>query len=375
MNDFLAVTKEYYENTIIPQEKARIEDPKAFFGFDEPQKEEYRTVNNDGVMEAIIPINGYLSKSRYNGSCYADIVENTQKADADPEIDKIVYLVSSPGGDVNGVEATANAIRNAKKATVARVDYMSASAAYWLATQADKIEATSKMAIFGSIGVLVSYYDWKQYFEKAGIKEYIITSSDAPNKALAPDTDEGMKEVMKRLDTMHGIFVEAVAKGRNTTVENINSNYGKGGVLTAEEALQVGMIDAITISEETNMAKTYTEEEFGAAVKDATEKAYKKGTDEESARISGHLKYLGKAKNETVTANIKEGKTVAECADVYIEEATAKSILDSKIKASKDDETIVTGDEKIEALTGEEDKKEISKAVMDDVMAEFGMEV
>ena len=376
MNDFVAVTKEYYENTILPRSKKIFEDPKAFFFMEEPKKAEYSTqIANDGKIEAVIPIIGELGASRYWGTKYTDIQENIQSADNDPDVDRIILNIDSPGGMVKGVEDVARVTKATEKEIIARVGYLATSAAYWLASQADKIESTSKIATFGSIGVIISYYDWKEYLEKEGIKEVVITSTDAPKKYLDPATKEGEVEVVKRLDNIHSVFVEAVASGRNTTVENINLNYGKGGVLTAEEALQVGMIDAITISEETNMAKNYTEEEFGAAVKDATEKAYKKGTDEESARISGHLKYLGKAKNETVTANIKEGKTVAECADVYIEEATAKSILDSKIKASKDDETIVTGDEKIEALTGEEDKKEISKAVMDDVMAEFGMEV
>ncbi len=368
MSNFLAVTKDYYESTILPREKAKTEDPKAFFFMGEPAKEEYKVVNNNGVSEAIIPISGSLSNDRYYGSSYLDIIEMVKDADKDPDVDLIVLETNSPGGEVDGVEAAANVIRDCEKEVVARVGYMACSGAMWLISQADRIEATSKIAVFGSIGVIVSYYDFKEYFEKEGIKQITITSTDAPDKALDPATEKGKTKLLEWLDTIHSVFVEYVSKGRNTTEEDVNNNYGKGGVLVAEDALRVGMIDTITISEEKTMAKTYTEEEFNSAVKSAEAK----GKDDEKARVSSHLKYLGKAKDETVTENIKEGKTVAECADQYIEEATAKNLLDNQIKASEDPD-LKTGDGKVEDKTEEGEDKPVSKEVMDSVMADYGI--
>ena len=327
----IAFTREHFENVILPRMKKEHEDPKLYFDLTEPEKGNYEIViGKDGIREAIVPVIGDLGNSRWWGTCYSDISENVQAADNDPGVDRIVLDVNSPGGYIDGVSETSETIKSAKKETVARVGNLAASAAFWLACACDKIEATTKIAVFGSIGVMVSYYDYSKYFEEAGIKHVVIISTDAPDKNLDPITKKGRENLIERLDKTHAIFAEAVAIGRKTTIEKVNSDFGRGGVLIAEDALKVGMIDKITIGQIPNNSeendemteKTYSQAEFDAGIKSATDSLMK------------HTKFIGRAKNETVVANMAANKPFADCVEDYCAEESAAKELEKQIDAN-----------------------------------------
>ena len=204
---------------------------------------------------AHIPILGSLSnKVDYcaylfgeNQTLYSDIIEQTKLANEDWSVNKIIYDVDSPGGTVDGVELAADAIRNSKKPTESHVYNKAASAAYWLISQTGKIYAMDRTTEVGSIGVVVELIDTSKKDEKNGIKRSSITSTGAPDKRLDLTNEDGQKKLIARLDDVHKVFVETVAAGRKTTVEDVQNNFGKGGMLIAEKALEAGMIDGIII--------------------------------------------------------------------------------------------------------------------------------
>ena len=51
--------------------------------------------------------------------------------------------------------------------------------------------------------------------------------------------------LVEELDALHDLFVEAIADGRSTSIDDVNANFGRGSTLLADEALKRGMIDAI----------------------------------------------------------------------------------------------------------------------------------
>jgi ClpP class serine protease len=51
--------------------------------------------------------------------------------------------------------------------------------------------------------------------------------------------------MQQRVDEYYGMFVKAVARGRETTAKKVNEGFGQGRVFGAEEAKKRGMIDAI----------------------------------------------------------------------------------------------------------------------------------
>lgn len=169
---------------------------------------------------------------------YAQIQSALGIAAADPNIREISLLVSSPGGTVAGLFETLAAIesiRGAKKISVKASQ--AASAAYAIAATAGQIEATTRASSFGSIGVAASF--------TVDDKVIDIASTEAPNKRPDITTEEGKAVVRQHLDAIHELFVDAIARGRGTTVDNVNETFGRGAVLLAAQAKTLGMIDKI----------------------------------------------------------------------------------------------------------------------------------
>lgn len=169
---------------------------------------------------------------------YGEIVAAAAAAEADPSIREIVFDVNSPGGQASAAWAAAmDAIAGLKKPTTATVSGQAASAAYGLASQASRIVAANRMSAVGSIGVAASFMVRPDVVE--------ITSTAAPDKRPNLATDEGRAVVRRQLDAIHSQFAEAVARGRKTTVDSVNTNFGRGGMVLAQDAVDRGMIDAI----------------------------------------------------------------------------------------------------------------------------------
>jgi ClpP class serine protease len=166
-------------------------------------------------------------------------------ADADPLVREIAFNINSPGGYADGLDETAITIAGLAKPTRSDVHDLAASAAYWLASQTDKIVSASPAALFGSIGVAMEIIDHTGADAQRGIKRKSLTSTDAPLKRPDLTTDEGQAVLIKELDDLHAVFASRVAEGRGVSVARVNKDFGKGGVLIAADALKVGMIDDI----------------------------------------------------------------------------------------------------------------------------------
>ena len=168
---------------------------------------------------------------------YSDIITALAVADQDPAVKRIDLNIDSPGGSVAGLFDTLAAIEATTTPVRAVVSNMAASAAFALAAQADEIVATNRATVFGSVGIVVSAFIDED--------EVTITSTDAPNKRPDLSTEAGRAVVRAELDEMHGLFADAIATGRGTSVDNVNANFGQGGTFLAAEALERGMIDSI----------------------------------------------------------------------------------------------------------------------------------
>src|SRR5574343_440870 len=201
----------------------------------------------DGV--AVIPVEGpLLAKanlfSKVSGATSYDVLATDLQAALDnPEVKSILLHINSPGGSVAGVSQLAQYIRDARqqKPVHAFVGDQAASAGYWLAAQAETITAADT-AMIGSIGVQMSLTKGAQ---PDGEKSLRFISSNAPLKNADPETDAGAAEVQRVVNDIEQVFLQAVADGRDTTVENVLAQYGQGAVFVAAEAKKRGMIDGI----------------------------------------------------------------------------------------------------------------------------------
>ncbi len=210
------------------------------------------TQGTAGSKVAVVPIKGVLTNDgpSYYGTNYATIADAVDKALADPDVQRIILSVDSPGGEVTGLPETAALLANAAKVkpVSAMVEGAAASAAYWLASQASDITLTPSGEV-GSVGVRMLHVDMSKMLENEGYKVTELHSGDfktewSPYQPLSADAQADMK---RRLKASHDKFIAAVSVGRgNRTSASIRrANFGEGRMLSAEDALAAGMVDRL----------------------------------------------------------------------------------------------------------------------------------
>lgn len=177
-----------------------------------------------------------------------------RRAVADPAIGAIVLDVDSPGGSVAGIPETAADVFAARgrKPLVAVANAWAASAAYWIATAADELVVTPSGEV-GSIGVLAVHEDISEAEAKRGSRTTVVAAGKykAEFTPFAPLGDEARAELQRGADHYYGQFTEAVAKQRGVSVREVRAGFGAGRMVTAAEAVRLGMADRVETLEET----------------------------------------------------------------------------------------------------------------------------
>lgn len=167
------------------------------------------------------------------------------KALSSPDVSSILLDIDSPGGTVGGVSHLAARIREASKPVVAFSGGMMASAAYWIASGAQKIIIDDTTDI-GSIGVLTVHYDRSERDKANGLKRTYITAGEY--KALGNDAEplsiKGREEFQGQIDYLYAIFVEAVAAGRGVSVKQA-LKMADGKIFIGEQGVKIGLADEI----------------------------------------------------------------------------------------------------------------------------------
>ncbi|OHX67362.1 S49 family peptidase [Flammeovirga pacifica] len=195
-------------------------------------------------QSAVINIIGALTQ--YSTWCspgmdyYGQLI---QQFDNDEEVDSIILYIDSPGGSAMGTEKLAKIIQNTSKPIVSVVGGMCCSAAYWLASSSDEILAETETTLFGSIGTMVSFMDFKEYFAKQGIKsvELYATKSTDKNKDFA-DAANGNPEslIQNFLDPINAVFHAHVSSNRE-----LEEKAYTGKTYTYLSAKNAGLVDGI----------------------------------------------------------------------------------------------------------------------------------
>lgn len=204
---------------------------------------------------AIVPIQGVLTKDgpAWYGSNYDSISKAVEEAAANADVKRIVLSVDSPGGDVLGLPETAAVIQAAAKVkpVSAIVEGQSASAAYWLTSQAHDITLTPSGEV-GSVGVKMLHADISKMLEANGVNITEMTSGTAkadwsPYKPLSEDAKAEMQD---RMDSVHADFISAVSAGRGARAsQDIQANrFGEGRMFSASSALGHGLVDTVMSS-------------------------------------------------------------------------------------------------------------------------------
>ncbi len=198
---------------------------------------------DDGVTEILVE--GALTREPLacawffgeKNTAYSDIIAALDAAKADANVKSVLFRIDSPGGHIDGLFEALAAIQAFGK-PMSVIANMACSAAFAIAAVAGNIQAVNQASMFGSIGVAASLRRDPAVID--------LASTEAPDKRPDVSTDDGRAVIVRHLDAIHELFVDAIADGRGVTAAKVNAEYGRGATLLAEEAFRRGMIDSVT---------------------------------------------------------------------------------------------------------------------------------
>jgi len=189
-----------------------------------------------------------MGKGQNNSIASDDYRSLIQGIRNDKSIDAVVLRVNSPGGSALASDIIWREIELLKKekpVVVSMGDY-AASGGYYIACNADLIFSDAN-TITGSIGVFSVIPNISNFMKnKLGItfdRVNTSTYADAPSSTRALNTTE-QKFIQAGVDSIYNTFKNRVAKGRNKSVEYIDS-IAQGRVWIGADAIKVGLVDRI----------------------------------------------------------------------------------------------------------------------------------
>lgn len=168
-----------------------------------------------------------------------------QAALNDPDVENVVLRIDSPGGSVSGLDQLADTIAQKTKPVIAVVEGVAASAAYYVASQADRI-LVGRTDLVGSIGTRMLLYDFSKAFENEGIKAIPIDTGEHKSAgAMGTEiTEAQIAEFQKLVDFYFEDFVGIVAKGRRLSSTEV-LKVADGRMFPPSEAIALGLVDDV----------------------------------------------------------------------------------------------------------------------------------
>lgn len=245
---------------------------------------------------AVVEVKGSITDSY---TIYSYLNENYNHQDTLKLIDElkdssfnrgILLYVDSPGGTVAASDELYLKLKEYTEETGRPVwtymGEMACSGGYYIAMASEKVYA-NRNTWTGSIGVILSYLNYKDLYEKIGVKGVYFTSGD--NKAMGAgdlDLTQQQQEIFQSLvDEAYEQFVEIVAEGRNMAVDRVKE-LADGRIYSAKQALNNGLIDEIATYDE--VKETFSMELGGAII-------YKPES-KETSRLRSLFAYVNKLK-------------------------------------------------------------------------------
>lgn len=163
------------------------------------------------------------------------------------DLKALILRIDSPGGAVSPSQEIYQAVLRVKekKKVIVSMGTVAASGGYYIAAAADKIVALPG-TITGSIGVLMDYANIEQLLSFLKVRAEVLKSGKmkdvgSPLRELTPEDRAYLQNI---LEDMHRQFKEAVAKGRNIPLEEVEK-LADGRVFTGEQAQKLKLVDEL----------------------------------------------------------------------------------------------------------------------------------
>jgi len=174
-----------------------------------------------------------------------EIIQLIRQVRHDANIKALVLRVDSPGGSQFASELIRQEIelvQLAGKPVVASFGSSAASGGYWIASTADSIIA-EPATITGSIGIFSYITTFEDTLAKYGVHTDGVTTTPFTGLSQFTGINEPMAQVQQaRVENGYEQFINLVARGRNMSVEEIES-IAEGRVWSGDVAFELGLVD------------------------------------------------------------------------------------------------------------------------------------
>lgn len=175
------------------------------------------------------------------------------------EGDVVMIRLESPGGAVNGYGFAASQLERLRQRNIRLevcIDQVAASGGYLMACVANKIYA-SPFAIIGSIGVIAQLPNFNKFLKKHDIDFEQVTAGPYKRTltVFGQNTEEGRQKFAEELSLIHDSFKSHVLNYRPQLDMN---KVGTGEHWLAKDAMQLGLVDALSTSDDWILEKLQT---------------------------------------------------------------------------------------------------------------------
>jgi protease-4 len=220
-----------------------------------------------GDRIAILEVNGVLGEGPGYGADTAALIKQLKAWEDNASIKGIVVRINSPGGAVSATQELHQALENYKQRTkrpvVASMGDVAASGGYYAAMSADRVFANPG-TLTGSIGVIMSSWQYDSLTDKIGVKERVIKSGEFKDiMSGARDMTESERALMETMVMdVYSQFLDHVTLNRRETVkrrmaektgvepsgEDVAAKIrgvADGRVFSGRQAFEDGMVDEL----------------------------------------------------------------------------------------------------------------------------------
>ena len=176
-----------------------------------------------------------------------NIIGSLKQFREDDSVKAIVLRIDSPGGGVGPSQEIYREIRKTIKIkkVIASLGSVAASGGYYAAAGTDWIMANPG-TITGSIGVVLSYTNFREVLNKIGLVPVVVKSGEFKDigSPVREMTVRERKLLKGFVDTVHRQFVTAIMEGRKMDRSKVEA-IADGRIFSGEEAKALGLVDRL----------------------------------------------------------------------------------------------------------------------------------
>jgi signal peptide peptidase SppA len=184
---------------------------------------------------------------------YDDIKMAARELMSQKNVKSVLLHVNSPGGSASGCEdcVAALAMLGTVKPLFTFTDTYMASGGYWLGSVGRQI-FTTKTAMLGSIGVIVTHVEYSKANEKEGRTVTLVRAGE--HKQLAnpnePLSDEAKSELKAKAEQMYDIFADSISTQLGVGREKFDAKMGRGREFMGVKAVEAGLAHQVASFDE-----------------------------------------------------------------------------------------------------------------------------